>query len=102
MSAESGRDRSSYERGAARAREELAQATGDDMFGDGETSRAIARQLMKERGAVKPYEPSGDVWAARLARHNGREYTGGPGCWPPEICVGSCAVCPNNTAGETP
>lgn len=48
---------------------------------------------------TKLQEPSGDAWEARRARHNGEEYQGGPVCWPPDICVGSCSACPN-TAGE--
>lgn len=37
----------------------------------------------------------------RLARHQGREYQGGPLCWAPEIsCEGVCWVCPRNASAD--
>jgi hypothetical protein len=38
-------------------------------------------------------EPGGDVYFEALARRGGKEYTGGPVCWDPANCEGTCREC---------
>lgn len=68
--------------------------------------RQLTKRIRPERIAERvrearahTVEPAGEAYFAALARRGGREYGGGPVCWPPDICVGACSTCPN-PAGE--
>lgn len=69
--------------------------------------RQLTKRIRPERIAERvrearshAVEPAGEAYFEALARRGGREYEGGPVCWPPDICVGSCTTCPNQAAGE--
>lgn len=58
----------------------------------------IAKRVQVAR--EKLAEPFGDAWKARVERHGGREFSGGPVCWDPVVeCEGICRECPRELAG---